>query len=751
MHQHLNAPMLAIHRDLAGKTIAGIQLQRILSEIESAGFTILRGGTLQEGCIVAEAHRGLSCILVSGEWDEARKTAASDLVQLVKVTRSRAPNLPIFVMGERVTYEFSHVPAEALGDVRVMYLFEDTVPFLARQIMREANEYLDRLLPPYFKALVKHSTESAYSWHTPGHGGGVAFKKSPVGRAFHEFFGENTLRSDLSVSVPELGSLLDHTGPVAAAEKAAAQLFGADHTFFVTNGTSTANKIVWHGMVGRDDLVLVDRNCHKSLLHSIIMTGARPMYFVPSRNHYGIIGPISLDQFSPDNIAKRIKANPFARKDDSLRIAVVTNSTYDGLCYNAEMIKGQIKDAVDVLHFDEAWYAYAAFHEFYASRHGMGLKRGYARAKHPLVFATHSTHKLLAAFSMASMLHVQNSEQQKLDFARFNEAFMMHTSTSPQYGIIASIDVAAGMMAGPAGRSLVQETHDEAMSFRRAMANVQGNLKKNDWWFGIWQPDNVAKATESTTKDWVLAPNAGWHGFGDLPPDYVLLDPIKVTVTTPGIQIGGALAPSGIPAAVLSKFLWERGIVVEKTGLYSFLVLFSMGITKGKWSTLVTELMEFKRLYDGNVSLEASLPSVAETGKTAYAGMGLRDLCSALHKCYRENDLAVAMNQMYTVLPEIAMKPADAYDNLVHGKVEHVEIDHLEGRIPAVMLVPYPPGIPLIMPGERFTAATKAIVEYLRFARDYDRQFPGFESDIHGLSFEHTSQGKRYLVDCVRA
>jgi len=173
MHQHLNAPMLAIHRDLAGKTIAGIQLQRILSEIESAGFTILRGGTLQEGCIVAEAHRGLSCILVSGEWDEARKTAASDLVQLVKVTRSRAPNLPIFVMGERVTYEFSHVPAEALGDVRVMYLFEDTVPFLARQIMREANEYLDRLLPPYFKALVKHSTESAYSWHTPGHGGGV--------------------------------------------------------------------------------------------------------------------------------------------------------------------------------------------------------------------------------------------------------------------------------------------------------------------------------------------------------------------------------------------------------------------------------------------------------------------------------------------------------------------------------------------------------------------------------------------------
>jgi arginine decarboxylase len=745
------APILVIHRDLEGKSIAGIQLQRILAELEADRFTILRGSSLKEGRIVAEAHRGLGCILVSGVWPDAGRTAVKEIIELVRAVRNRAPGLPIVLLGESVAYEFATAPAESLGEVRLMYLFEDTVPFLAKQIARETHEYLEHLLPPYFKALVKHATESAYSWHTPGHGGGVAFKKSPVGRAFHEFFGENTLRSDLSVSVPELGSLLDHTGPVAAAEKNAAELFGADHTFFVTNGTSTANKIVWHGTVGRDDLVLVDRNCHKSLLHSIIMTGARPMYFTPSRNHYGIIGPISLDQFSPASIARRIKANPFARKNDSLRIAVVTNSTYDGLCYNAEMIKAQIKDSTDVLHFDEAWYAYAAFHEFYAGRHGMGLKRGYARARHPLIFATHSTHKLLAAFSMASMLHVQNSEQQKLDFHRFNEAFMMHTSTSPQYGIIASIDVAAGMMAGPVGRSLVQETHDEAMSFRRAMANVRTNLKKGDWWFGVWQPDGVTRASRTVTKDWVLAPKAAWHGFGNLAKDYVLLDPIKVTVTTPGMLKGGALATSGIPAAVLSKYLWEHGIVVEKTGLYSFLILFSMGVTKGKWGSLVTALMEFKQMYDGNLPLEVSLPSVAEAGKETYAGMGLRDLCDSLHKCYRDNDLARAMNQMYTVLPEIAMKPADAYDSLVHGNVEHVEIDHLEGRIPAVMLVPYPPGIPLIMPGERFTKATRSIVEYLHFARDYDRLFPGFESDIHGLSFQPTPEGKRYMIDCVRA
>ena len=158
--------------------------------------------------------------------------------------------------------------------------------------------------------------------------------------------------------------------------------------------------------------MLVDRNCHKSLLHSLIMTGATPIYFTPSRNDYGIIGPIGLDQFSPEAIRKKIAASPIARgHKGNVRLAVVTNSTYDGLCYNAERIKALVADQVDVLHFDEAWYAYAAFHEFYAGRHAMGVPRGHARADHTLVFATQSTHKLLAAFSQASMIHIQESDE----------------------------------------------------------------------------------------------------------------------------------------------------------------------------------------------------------------------------------------------------------------------------------------------------------------------------------------------------
>ncbi|WP_374415923.1 Orn/Lys/Arg decarboxylase N-terminal domain-containing protein [Ectopseudomonas oleovorans] len=745
MYKDLKFPVLIVHRDIKADTVAGDRVRAIAQELTQDGFSILPTASAAEGRIVASTHHGLACILVAAEGAGENSRLLQDMVELIRVARVRAPQLPIFALGEQVTIE--NAPAEAMADLNhlrgILYLYEDTVSFLARQVARAAHNYLDGLLPPFFKALVQHTAQSNYSWHTPGHGGGVAYRKSPVGQAFHQFFGENTLRSDLSVSVPELGSLLDHTGPLAEAEARAARNFGADHTFFVINGTSTANKIVWHSMVSRDDLVLVDRNCHKSILHSIIMTGAIPLYLCPERNELGIIGPIPLSEFSKESIQAKIDASPLARgRAPKVKLAVVTNSTYDGLCYNAEMVKQALGDSVEVLHFDEAWYAYAAFHEFYAGRYGMGTLYD---EHSPLVFSTHSTHKLLAAFSQASMIHVQDGGQRQLDRDRFNEAFMMHISTSPQYGIIASLDVASAMMEGPAGRSLIQETFDEALSFRRALANVRRNLSAEDWWFSIWQPGAADGADSLATADWVLQPDADWHGFGEVADDYVLLDPIKVTLVMPGLSAAGKLESQGIPAAVVSKFLWERGLVVEKTGLYSFLVLFSMGITKGKWSTLLTELLEFKRSYDANLPLIDVLPSIAHAGSGRYHGMGLRDLCDALHGCYRDNATAKALRSMYTALPEIAIKPADAYDRLVRGEVEAVPIDQLQGRIAAVMLVPYPPGIPLIMPGERFTTQSRSILDYLAFARTFDKAFPGFDVDVHGLQ---TDTG-HYTVDCL--
>lgn len=747
MFKDLRFPILIIHRDIKADTVAGERVRYIAAELEQDGFIVLPTVSMSEGRIVASTHHGLACILVAAEGAGENQRVLQDVVELIRVVRRRAPRLPIFALGERVTIE--NAPAEAMADLNelrgLLYLFEDTVSFLAGQVARAASSYLDGLLPPFFRALVEHTSQANYSWHTPGHGGGVAFRKSPVGQAFHQFFGENTLRSDLSVSVPELGSLLDHTGPLAEAELRAARNFGADHTFFVINGTSTANKIVWHAMVAKDDLVLVDRNCHKSILHAIIMTGAIPLYLRPSRNELGIIGPIPLSEFSPASIQAKIEASPLARgREPKVRLAVVTNATYDGLCYNANLIKRVLGNGVDALHFDEAWFGYAAFHDFYRERYGMDT-----REEGALVFTTHSNHKVLAAFSQASMIHVLDSRTRQLDRHRFNEAFMMHTSTSPQYGILASLDVSSAMMEGPAGRSLMQETFDEALSFRRALANVRKHLPPGDWWFDIWQPEQVLETERLEASDWLLQSEGEWHGFGEMADDYVLLDPIKVTLVTPGLTAAGRLDERGIPALVVSRFLWERGLVVEKTGLYSILVLFSLGITKGKWSTLLTELMEFKRHYDANLPLSEALPSVARAGVERYAGMGLRDLCEEMHRCYREHGAARLMRTMYTKLPDPVFKPADAYERLVRGAVEAVPLEKLEGRVAAVMLVPYPPGIPLIMPGEQFSADSRALVDYLRFAQVFAATFPGFSADVHGLRTLDTSGGRILAVDCL--
>ncbi len=470
-------PIAIIDEDFEGKHAAGLGMRQLASAIEKEGFRVVAGVNYEDARRLVHIFNSESCWLVSVDGAEDAATRWQILEEVLSAKRSKNLNLPIFLFGDHTTAEM--VPASVLRHANAfMRLYEDSPDFMARVIAQAARNYLDRLPPPMFKALMEYTMHGVYSWHTPGHGGGTAFRKSPVGQLFYEFFGENTLRSDVSVSVGSLGSLLDHTGPIAEGERNAARIFGTDHTLFVVGGTSMANKIIWHGMVGRGDLVLCDRNCHKSILHSLIMTGATPIYLTPSRNGLGIIGPISKDQFTPESIKRKIEASPFAKETSGkVRLMVITNSTYDGLSYNIDGIKASLGDAVEVLHFDEAWFAHANFHEFYDGYHGISSAHP-SRSPHAITFVTHSTHKLLAALSLSSMIHVQNAETKELDFTRFNDAFMMHVSTSPHYGVIASCDVAAAMMEQPGGRALVQETIDEALSFRRAMEAMRSQLER---------------------------------------------------------------------------------------------------------------------------------------------------------------------------------------------------------------------------------------------------------------------------------
>ena len=326
------------------------------------------------------------------------------------------------------------------------------------------------------------------------------------------------------------------------------------------------------------DVVVVDRNCHKSILHAITLTGAIPVFLTPTRNQYGIIGPIPKKEFSIKEIEKKIRANPLI-KDKSVRprILTLTQSTYDGIVYNDEEIKKSLDGKVDILHFDEAWLPHAAFHPFYRNMHAIDPAK--PRTKESLVFATHSTHKLLAGISQASQICAENS-----DLASFNEAFLMHTSTSPQYAIIASCDVAASMMEGRAGQALVDESLQEALDFRRAMREVARDYK--DWWFDVWGPKKLPRTGIGTQKDWMLDAGDTWHGFGDVAPGFNMLDPIKATVITPGLDLNGHFAKTGIPAAVVTKYLSEHGIIVEKTGLYSFFIMNFLHTTPSYFSLL---------------------------------------------------------------------------------------------------------------------------------------------------------------------
>ncbi len=756
-------PVVIIDEDFRSENNSGMGIRALAKAIEGEDFEVLGATSYGDLSQFAQQQSRASAFILSVDDDEFTPgpdldPAVLNLRTFIQEVRRKNADVPIYIYGETKTSR--HLPNDILRELHgFLHAFEDTPEFVAKHITREAKSYLEGIQPPFFKALLDYAEDGSYSWHCPGHSGGVAFLKSPIGQMFHQFFGENMLRADVCNAVEELGQLLDHDGAIGESEKNAARIFNADHCYFVTNGTSTSNKMVWHHTVAPGDVVVVDRNCHKSILHAIVMTGAIPVFLKPTRNHFGIIGPIPKEEFEPASIKAKIKANPLLKGVDidtiKPRVLTLTQSTYDGVLYNTETIKNMLDGYVENLHFDEAWLPHAAFHPFYGTYHAMGKKR--ARPKEAVVYATQSTHKLLAGISQASHVLVQDAQNRKLDRALFNEAYLMHTSTSPQYSIIASCDVAAAMMEPPGGTALVEESIAEALDFRRAMRKVDADYGK-DWWFKVWGPEKLVEDGIGKADNWIIKGEArttkngenvasNWHGFGNLAEGFNMLDPIKSTIVTPGMDLNGKFAKTGIPASIVSKFLAEHGVIIEKTGLYSFFIMFTIGITKGRWNTLLAALQQFKDDYDRNQPMWRILPEFCQK-HPHYEKMGLNDLCQHVHNLYAKYDIARLTTDMYLSSLEPAMTPSDAYAHIARRKTERVEIDHLEGRITVGLVTPYPPGIPLLIPGEVFN---KRIVDYLKFNREFAKECPGFENDIHGLVEEVGKDGvKRYYADCVR-
>jgi arginine decarboxylase len=748
-------PIVIIDEDFRTENSSGSGIRALAQAIEGEAYEVIGLTSYGDLSSFAQLQSRACAFILSIDDDEflaqadgATPPAVQHLLRFIGDIRRKNSEIPLYLYGETRTSR--HLPNAILRELHgFIHANEDTPEFVARHIIREAKSYLETIAPPFFKALVDYARDGSYSWHSPGHSGGVAFLKSPVGQMFHQFFGENMLRADVCTSVDELGGLLDHIGPIAASERNAARIYYADHCFFVTNGTSTSNKMVWHSQVAEGDVVIVDRNCHKSIVHAIMMIGAIPVFLRPTRNHLGIIGPIPADSFEPSYLRSLIERHPLAKHaaNKTPRLITLTQSTYDGILYNVERIKAKLDGEINALHFDEAWVPHGAFHPFYQDMTAFGPER--ERAQHALVFATQSTHKLLAGISQASQVLAQDSAQQKLDHHTFNQAYLMHASTSPQYAIIASCDVAASMMEPPGGTALVEESILEALDFRRAMRKIATEYQREQhglrWWFNVWEPSQLPEEGIGDRKQWLLGERYtgdDWHQFGRLQSGFNMLDPIKVTIVNPGLDTQGEFAEFGIPANIVTKYLAEHGIVVEKTGLYSFFVMFTIGITKGRWNTLLSSLQQFKDDYDRNAQIGRILPKFCRANPS-YERLGLRTVCQQLHEYYREHDIARVTTQMYISAIEPVMTPSAAWACVARRQVERVRIDDAEDRISTALLTPYPPGIPLLIPGERFNAT---IVHYLRFARAFNARFPGLHTDIHGLV--QTPEG--YFVDCVQ-
>jgi len=654
------------------------------------------------------------------DWDEYSLDLCSEINQLNEY-------LPLYAfINTHSTMDIS------INEMRMaLWFFEyalDMAEDIAQRIRQYADEYIDNITPPLTRALFTYVKEGKYTFCTPGHMAGTAFQKSPVGTLFYDFYGPNTLKADTSISVTELGSLLDHTGPHLEAEEYIARTFGAEQSYMVTNGTSTSNKIVGMYAAPAGSTMLVDRNCHKSLTHLLMMSDIVPIWLKPTRNALGILGGIPKREFTRESIALKVAQTEHAAWPVH---AVITNSTYDGLLYNTQYIKETLE--VPSIHFDSAWVPYTNFHPIYAGKSGMSGERTPGK----VIYETQSTHKLLAAFSQASLIHIKGD----YDEQTFNEAYMMHTTTSPNYSIVASIETAAAMLRGNPGRRLINRSVERALHFRREVQRLRE--ESDSWFFDIWQPDGIDEA-----ECWPIQPgDEEWHGFADADRDHMYLDPIKVTILTPGMSEQGVMADEGIPAALVAKFLDERGIVVEKTGPYNLLFLFSIGIDKTRAMGLLRALLDFKRAYDLNLRVKNILPDLYAEDPDFYRNMRIQTLAQGIHQLIRQHDLPRLMLKAFDVLPEMKMTPHQAFQLQVKGEVETVEIDQMIDRVSANMILPYPPGVPLVMPGERITEASRPVLDFLLMLCAIGRHYPGFETDIHGARL--TEDG-RYLVRVLK-
>lgn len=704
----------------------------------------------------------------------------TDLIDKVYDTKF---GIPVFV----VLRDSEKLPGDLVKKVyRVIDVHVFDLNLNSREIETAACQYEENVLPPFFKALSDYVERGNLQFDCPGHQGGQYFRKHPAGRYFYDFFGENIFRSDICNADVALGDLLIHEGPAMDAEQHAAKVYNADKTYFIMNGTSTANTVAINALVAPGDLVLFDRNNHKSVYNAaLVQSGGNPVYLETARNPFGFIGGIDAHCFDEKYLREEIvKVAPEkASAKRPFRLAVIQLGTYDGTIYNARHVVDKVGHLCDYILFDSAWVGYEQFIPMMRDCSPLLLD---LNEDDPGILVTQSIHKQQAGFSQASQIHKKDNhikgQKRYVDHKRFNNSFMMYASTSPFYPLFATLDINARMQESEAGRRLWQECIKLGIEARKAVLKNCSMLKPfipptvNGKKWEDYDTEEIANNIEF----FKFIPGEKWHSFEGYGENQYFVDPNKFMLTTPGIDVAtGEYEAFGIPATILANYLREHGIIPEKNDLNSILFLLTPAETSTKLENLVTLLTQFEHLVIEDAPLSRVLPSLYKNNIERYSGYTIRRLCQEMHDFYKNNDAKNYQKKLFRAefFPERAIiseeikgsalgeaaaaldgtssskkskrvfTPQEAKWALVRNEAKLVSLKDIVGEIALEGALPYPPGVYCVAPGERWSEVAQ---RYFLILQDGINQFPGFAPEIQGVYLERENgqvQAYGYVLD----
>lgn len=613
-----------------------------------------------------------------------------------------------------------------------------------------------RYQAPFFDALRKYAAKPTGVFHALPIARGKSMTSSHWARDMYEFYGANIFLAETSATSGGLDSLLQPRGPIKKSQDLAARAFGAQRTFFVTNGTSTANKIVLQAIVRPGDIVLIDRDCHKSHHYAMVLAGAMPVYLDSyPLTEYSMYGAVPIEE-----IERQLLDLKAAGKLHKVRMLLLTNCTFDGITYDPAMVMSRVLAIKPDMIFlwDEAWFAYARFdptlrrrtamdsaarlkrhfrsteyrERFARAAAGSGGESDHAEAEPgPMVdpdrvrirvYATQSTHKTLTSLRQGSMIHIHDEDFEQLAADSFHEAFMTHTSTSPNYQIIASLDVGRRQVELE-GYELVEKCIGLAMTLRERV-NEHPDLAR---FFSVLRPgDMIPRQYRPSGLEFYYDSEHGWGRMEDAwRSDEFTLDPTRVT-----LQLG----VTGMDGDAFRHLLMDQhDIQINKTSRNTALFLSNIGTTRGDVAYLVDVLANIARSVEDRLSVESSQGLSRHVARvdSLLNGPPLPNF-SRFHPAFKPDDGPT---------PEGDLRSAFflAYDDV------HIEwvplatktLDQIRsGRelVSAAFVIPYPPGFPILVPGQ---VMSQEIIAYL-LALDV--------KEIHGY---HSTYGLRVFTEAA--